>query len=730
MPDILEPIKTRIKNYLAQNNGSANIFEVLRDVESEIEWVSMLYINQAVTSSSELIRQGNTVFLQQEITETSKVRVEKAAQPLFPGEWQFIDDDDVADFKRWMEERFQNYLQRNNAKEKEEARDLLEKVRLLSHYHAAELDIATVEALWDELDEFDKAYNLNNGLVWGLWRIERERISDSYRIGNTECQLIYPANGTTTIHEYRRQPGKLKWQVLPVEQEGATFYIGVAPVKEIDAVSAVPDLPESMTCERAAKRVLDNQLGMNEWQRQLSVKRREAIMQFMEHSESVLANAPLLFVFDDERVTFSNRSVEIDLSWLVKQSIERNGQRYEAYRDVISEGRDNRPLWLIDGQHRIRGGAGSKRGREVAIPIIIFPNDFKLKNTAKIFAEINTLQEGLDEFHSLFMQHRFHSPSPNVTRDFRVNEDGEPSTADSQANHWSYQLAANLCNDPRSPLFDRIRFLKQNESIKPVVKATQWVDFSRSWVKSIYVEDAFGSTLESCTLEVGNYFKAFERLYTDKPNPGWSRGNRKSLIQGQTHFIALLLAYPRVREHALIIREGGSGLLNEPEFHTAMLAWQNIDWWDRDMEAAFGGGGEKPRRSLLAWLQDAIGAEPGKRTEIHNDTHQSVAGRSLFAKPAQCEIEKRGNNWMTHAADYMRFRAERPINALPTVRWELEDLSGTEIESGSAVCRDGHIAEWKIRYSNAWNRHSELIMVAKWDNVNGASTTQLKLRRH
>jgi hypothetical protein len=102
----------------------------------------------------------------------------------------------------------------------------------------------------------------------------------------------------------------------------------------------------------------------------------------------------------------------------------------------------------------------------------------------------------------------------------------------------------------------------------------------------------------------------------------------------------------------------------------------------------------------------------------------------LFAKPAECEIEKRGNNWMTRKADYMTFRAERPINALPTVRWELEDLSGTEIESGSAVCRDGHIAEWKIRYSNAWNRHSELIMVAKWDNVNGASTTQLKLRRH
>jgi len=113
MPDILDPLKTQIKNYLAQHDGSANIFEVLRNVESEIEWVSMLYINQAITSSRELVRQGNTVFLQQEITEKPEVHVEKAARPLFPGEWQFIDDGDVGDFKRWMEERFQNYLQRN-----------------------------------------------------------------------------------------------------------------------------------------------------------------------------------------------------------------------------------------------------------------------------------------------------------------------------------------------------------------------------------------------------------------------------------------------------------------------------------------------------------------------------------------------------------------------------------------------------------------------------------------
>ena len=729
--DFLALIQTEITEILARSGGSMGVFEVLRTVEAKYEWVSMGYLSQAIQQSDLLTRQGHTVFLQQEVQQNVGVYVEQSVQPLFPGEWQFIDNEDVAEFKRWMEVRFERYLNRNNAQEKDQARELISKIRVLAEFPAADLDVPTVEALWSELDDFDAEYNLASGLVWGLWRIERERMSDKYLIGNTECQLIYPANGTTTIHEYARQPGKLKWQVLPVEQEGATFYIGVAPIKEIDAVSAVPDLPETMTCQNAAKRVLDDRLGLNEWQRQLSVKRRESIMQFMEHSESILANAPLLFVFDDERVKFTGRSLEIDLSWLKQQTIERGGKRYKAYRDVISEGRDNRPLWLIDGQHRIRGGAGSERGREVSVPVVIFPHDFELDNTAKIFAEINTLQEGLDEFHSLFMQHRFHIPSPNVKRDFRLGENGLPAYEDSQANHWSYELAAKLCEDSRSPLFGRVRFLKQNDQRIPVVKATQWVDFSRAWIKRLYVEDAMGSSLDILVEEVGNYFKAFEGLYERQSNPGWSRSDRKSLIQGQTHFVVLLMAYPAVREYALRQRQGATGTLGKSEFQMAMAAWENIDWWDGDLEAAFGGGGEKPRRSLLAWMQDAIGAKPGSKSEVHNDKKRSVAGRSLFAKPGKCEVAKvGGNDWMTHSGEYMLFRSERPLNALPTVRWELEGQGGVEHASGSAVCRQGDTAEWKVPHSNIWNAKSHFTMVVKWDNVNGASTTNLKLSRY
>ena len=54
------------------------------------------------------------------------------------------------------------------------------------------------------------------------------------------------------------------------------------------------------------------------------------------------------------------------------------------------------------------------------IPQTAFPPDFDLGQSAKIFAEINTLQKKLSPLHTLFMQHRFGIPSPTGKRDFKT----------------------------------------------------------------------------------------------------------------------------------------------------------------------------------------------------------------------------------------------------------------------------------------------------------------------
>ena len=52
-------------------------------------------------------------------------------------------------------------------------------------------------------------------------------------------------------------------------------------------------------------------------------------------------------------------------------------------------------MWIIDG-HRIKGINRNESEQKLKIPIVIFPKEFEVSNTAKVFAEINTLQTKLN----------------------------------------------------------------------------------------------------------------------------------------------------------------------------------------------------------------------------------------------------------------------------------------------------------------------------------------------
>ena len=98
---------------------------------------------------------------------------------------------------------------------------------------------------------------------------------------------------------------------------------------------------------------------------------------------------------------------------------------------------DLRPMWLIDGQHRTRGLSQSETGSDMEIPIILFTDDFSLNESAKVFAEINTLQRPLAPLHTLFMQHRFKIPRDGGKRDFRPWSVDDDNTHDSRQNSLS-----------------------------------------------------------------------------------------------------------------------------------------------------------------------------------------------------------------------------------------------------------------------------------------------------
>ena len=211
-----------------------------------------------------------------------------------------------------------------------------------------------------------------------------------------------------------------------------------------------------------------------------------------------------------------------------------------------------RPIWLIDGQHRTRGLCLNENGYNLEIPIIFFPPGFDLSQSAKIFAEINTLQKKLSPLHTLFMQHRFSIPSPTKKRDFSRNGDGSFPDEVSYMNHMSYECAAALTSNEGGPLYNRVKILDSGEK-KSIIKATQWLDFSRDWWKqgNIYSADK-GFSQDHMNTEVENYFKALVETcnhdgWENDPDPRnrWDPpGSTKGLIEKHGPAAALLWVFP------------------------------------------------------------------------------------------------------------------------------------------------------------------------------------------
>ena len=267
---------------------------------------------------------------------------------------------------------------------------------------------------------------------------------------------VVPKGGGSSKHNYSAPPEPFHWDLTPVTQKGITYLTGKATVAELDAVCSVPQLPQELDSEETAVRVLDKQRGTNEWQRRLDPERVLAISNFISQTENIIANAVIVYVPECPAVNVSaDGRIEIDPSkFLAHHS--GNWTDHEA-------GEDQRPLWLIDGQHRVRGLAQSEKGIGIELPIIVFPPSASVGLSAKIFAEINTLQTKLTSLHTLFMQHRFSIPSHVRPRDFRAPWDGgNPDTWESRANHLAYECAAYLTSHRGGPLFGLIKLLDQN----------------------------------------------------------------------------------------------------------------------------------------------------------------------------------------------------------------------------------------------------------------------------
>ena len=542
-----------------------------------------------------------------------------------------------------------------------------------------------------------------------------------------------PRGGGSAKHYYNKIPPSITWELTPIKQKNKVFFIGKAKVSEIDAVCSVPQLPAEMSSAETAKRVLNPQRGENQWQRRVDPKRVESIRRFIQSDDNLVANSAILYAPPHEAIK-SDKEGKIKIKF--DKFLDNNGGLWSDFKGK----NDLRPVWLIDGQHRTRGLSQSDIGAELDIPIIVFPSDFNLSQSAKIFSEINTLQVKLSALHTLYMQHRFGISSPTAKRDFtRPWEDinGEINN-NSRANHMAYECAAYLAQNKGGPLYDKIKILDSNNSRSTIIQASQWVDFSRQWFREGGIYGPLAP--ENKTIineEVENYFQAFIETsnhgkWSDN-NDRWSfKGNKKGLIQRHGPSQALLKIYQNVWQKARLENPSETPI-SIKTFKKVLKPLMWIDWISPELKKHFGGGGERPRTALREWLKCAI--ENGKcysEKEVMSREIKSKPGRGILAPSGGGRIIVDGNTW-PYPGRPVKIVAHQPYNSLPTSTWQILDSNGFDrteelIGTQSIVARN-RIAELTIRSSNWIKNTNYLDLRVQWMNtVNppGHATHRLK----
>ena len=581
------------------------------------------------------------------------------------------------------------------------------------HDHLWERFIFSMSGKWID----DQDTNWDCPYVWGEWV---HSAAQELTIGHSDChtRTYVPRGGGSAQHYYSCIPDDVVWKLTPLTQKGMTFFIGVARVSEIDAVCSVPQLPAEMDSSEAAQRVLDKERGDDQWQRRVEAKRIASIRHFIDKGGNLIANSAILFSGPNDSISVSDDgTVKVSFEdFLEKTDTEWCDHRGKA---------DKRPVWLIDGQHRTRGLAQSETGIDLEIPIIYFPPSFDLSQSAKIFAEINTLQKKLSPLHTLFMQHRFGIPSPTGKRDFKTPwDDGKAENRNSRANHLSYECAAYLASNEKGPLYDRIKILDSNSSNFAIIKAGQWVDFSRSWFGEgqIYGPDTCTLNQEEINNEVENYFRALVETcnhgdWEDGRHRWCLKANPKGLIQRHGPSQAILKLYP----HAWLKAKGlGAdspipvGVFKEV---LAPLTW--VDWLDTRLKGTFLTGGERGRNALRVWMRNAI--EHGEmygQDEVMSDEIHSQAGRGILSHPGDGEITVVGDKKWPYGGKPLVIRAQRPANTLATSVWSIIDSKKVNRSPDNPSIQSSRgVAEYTLRYSKWMDDVDHMDIRVDWYNT-------------
>jgi hypothetical protein len=403
-----------------------------------------------------------------------------------------------------------------------------------------------------------------------------------------------------TVHWAASTPPAISLRGFSISQKGRSFYFMRTTALDLDMLCRVPVLPYDVDNSTIASWVMSS--ASDRWQRELDEERIKEIAIFFSATNNFLANSAVISLsLRQEQIQTVNGFVEFKIlpSWMVTRCPKcafapastadpHYGQKFDSCPKCEWEGR---PGLIIDGQHRIRGGAVSKNSQEEVLTTVLTENVFSKPDMAKIFTEITTSAVDLHHLHKTYLLYKFGLRSLNIgtlsDADFRTTPPAPPAVNTlGLRNRRAYEIAAELCSLTNSHWNDRVSMLPHPHGRArrtDVIDVDRLVSYVEKWLESGVFKQASQPdgmmTVSDAVMWLQDYL---ESILSTWPGPYTPPGvwhpnrNMVGVLQQRGIFEVLVWMFPIITSRILAL----SAPVNRTAYSQQWAYVEKHDWTD------------------------------------------------------------------------------------------------------------------------------------------------------
>lgn len=176
------------------------------------------------------------------------------------------------------------------------------------------------------------------------------------------------------------------------------FFLGAVNAKELVNVANAPSFKPSTPNSEIAKEVLDP--PTKHWQRPLIDDNVIAIRDRFDTDGEIMPNPVLLAVNPDKEAAVQ-----------ISEQLLASGVKTGFWEITINSesSPENKPLWIIDGQHRVQGLSQTRLNNPPLPFVLLYSKEqvYYPSTLARIFAQVTTMAKALNPIHHAWMQYVF-----------------------------------------------------------------------------------------------------------------------------------------------------------------------------------------------------------------------------------------------------------------------------------------------------------------------------------